>query len=134
MASSKSDPKPSSTRKSVPPRAKSEARDVEPAEAGAGAKGSPESTRGFRLFERKPGNFSLTLRGPGYGWERVARKLAREEGILDRLSFDPEASMFCAFGTDREALVALRALLDPLLEDETKLRAVERAARLEGND
>lgn len=130
MASSKKETKP----KAAPQKA--------PARAGAGREGDakaasapakiPPPAPSFRLFEWKPGNYSLTLRGPGYAWERVARKLAREEGLLEQVRFDSEASVFTAFSTDREALQALQALLDPLLDDEEKLRALERAARVEG--
>lgn len=132
MASSKKDPKP----KAAPPKAKARAgageRDVAPKDASAPARPSAPPAS-FRLFEWRPGQFSLTLRGPGYAWERVARKLARDGGLLDRVRFDPEASVFSAFSTDREALQALQALLDPLLDDEEKLRALERAARVEGD-
>jgi hypothetical protein len=123
MASSKKEPKPRPAPKSDPSA---------PAKPSPSTSSSPPS-QGFRLFEWKPGNYSLTLRGPGYAWERVARKLARDAGILDRLRFDPEASVFSAFSTDRDALQALQGLLDPLLDDEEKLRAIERAARVDGD-
>ncbi len=133
MASSKKDTKPKAGPQKAPGRASTAERDVDPRAASAPAKASAPAA-GFRLFEWKPGNYSLTLRGPGYAWERVARKLARGAGLLDRLQFDPEASVFSAFSTDREALQALQALLDPLLEDEEKLRALERSARVDGDD
>ncbi|MFS8071767.1 MAG: Imm51 family immunity protein [Byssovorax sp.] len=133
MASSKKDTKPKAGSQKAPGRASTAERDVDPKAASTPAKISAPAA-GFRLFEWKPGNYSLTLRGPGYAWERVARKLARGAGLLDRLQFDPEASVFSAFSTDREALQALQALLDPLLEDEEKLRALERSARVDGDD
>ncbi len=132
MASSKKDTKPKAAPQKAAARASAgeRAADAKPASAPAKKPSAPPAS--FRLFEWKPGNYSLTLRGPGYAWERVARKLARAEGLLERVRFDPEASVFSAFSTDREALQALQALLDPLLEDEEKLRALERAARVEG--
>ncbi len=130
MASSKKDTKP----KAAPQKAQARASDTDAKQASAPAKQAAAPPASFRLFEWKPGNYSLTLRGPGYAWERVARRLARAEGLIDRVRFDPEASVFSAFSTDREALQALQALLDPLLEDEEKLRALERAARVEGED
>lgn len=117
MASSKKDPKPKT---------------ATPAAPSAPAKSVSPPPQGFRLFEWKPGNYSLTLRGAGYAWERVARKLAHGEGILERIRFEPEASVFSAFSTDRAALEALQALLDPLLDNEDKLRAIERSARIDG--
>jgi Immunity protein 51 len=133
MASSKKDTKPKAAPQKASARASTGERDEGAKAASAPAK-IAAPTASFRLFEPKPGNYSLTLRGPGYAWERVARKLARAEGLLDRVRFDPEASVFSAFSTDREALQALQALLDPLLEDEEKLRALERAARVEGDE
>src|SRR5690242_19973500 len=110
MASSKKDTKPKAAPQKAPGRASAAERAADP-KAAPGRASAPAA--GFRLFEWKAGNYSLTLRGPGYAWERVARKLARGAGLLDRVQFDPEASVFSAFSTDREALQALQALLDP---------------------
>ena len=128
MASSKKETKPKAAPQKTPGRAS-----AAPKAASAPARASAPAA-GFRLFEWKPGNYSLPLRGPGYAWGRVARKLARPAGLLARVQRDPEASVFSAFSTDREALQELQALLDPLLEDEEKLRALERAARVDGED
>lgn len=133
MASSKKTTKPKAAPPGTEARASEGGRDGAPKAASPPAKVAAPAAS-FRLFERKPGSYSLTLRGAGYAWERVARKLARAEGLLERLRFESEASVFGAFSTDREALQALQAVLDPLLEDEDKLRALERAARLEGEE
>jgi len=107
------------------------AKPTKPAKAKA-TKAKPH-TPAFRLVEQESGQVSLILCGPGYAWERIARKVARA-AKLRGVSFDPEASMFCAYGPDRTALVKLSALLQPYLDDREKFREVEKAARAEGND
>jgi hypothetical protein len=87
----------------------------------------------FRLLEWKPGSFSLYLNGPGYAWERVASRVAREVGLAGKVKFDPEAGMFSAQG-ERVDLEALQRALEPYLSDREKFREVEKAARAEGND
>jgi hypothetical protein len=120
--------------KKLKPNAKL-AKEATPAPA-AKHKAGPSPARytpAFQLVEHESGQVSLILCGPGYAWERVARKVARA-AKLRRVSFDPEASMFCAYGPDRAALVKLSELLQPYLDDREKFREVEKAARAEGND
>lgn len=64
--------------------------------------------------------------GPGYGWERIARYLLAVVApeLEDRIEFDSEHSMFCAFGTDRHALESLGARLARLFHHEHELRRV----------
>jgi hypothetical protein len=93
----------------------------------------------FHLTESSPGNYSLLLteflpadevfaeagrEGGGYGWELVANRVAEDLGLCDRLDFDPEATVFCAYGGDREALEELGAELARLFNDEAALRGV----------
>lgn len=95
----------------------------------------------FKLHETSPGNFSLLLtefqpasarfeaagsEGGGYAWAAVARHLVEHEapGLASRLGFDPEGSMFCAYGTDRAALADLGARLARLFHDHAALDAV----------
>lgn len=93
----------------------------------------------FKLVETSSGNFSLLLtefspasevfeehglEGGGYSWEGIARHLAAQGGLDQRLGFDPESSMFCAYGTDREALEQLGAQLAPLFHDAARLAEI----------
>jgi immunity protein 51 of polymorphic toxin system len=89
----------------------------------------------FRLVETSPGNFSLLLsefvpasevfdaagvEAGGYAWGAVARHLV-EGDLEERLGLDPEASMFCAYGTDRAALEQLAGRLAALFHDHAAL-------------
>ncbi|MFC5180582.1 Imm51 family immunity protein [Actinomadura harenae] len=100
-----------------------------------------------RLIETSPGSFSLLLdagtnqvdelveqRGHepnGYFWEGVARFLVTTEApsLQDRVSYDPEGSMFCAYGTDRPALEELGTLLTDLATTPTRMDALITAAK-----
>jgi hypothetical protein len=97
------------------------------------------------LGETSPGNYSLTLTefdrwastfeeagqdGGGYGWVGVADALIRMKAkkLRRRIHYDPEASMFVAFGKDREALVTLaRLLLAAMADPAALLEAIENA-------
>lgn len=80
------------------------------------------------LDETSPGKFSLLLRdldtwsarfeaeghsGNGYSWEAVARQLVESSlsDLEEKIEFDSEADMFCAYGADRGALEKLGELL-----------------------
>lgn len=95
----------------------------------------------FTLIETSPGKFSLLLQefepasevfeaagseGGGYAWEAVARHLVENDAtnLQERLAFDPEASMFCAYGDDRAALAELGARLARLFHDHRALATV----------
>jgi len=104
----------------------------------------------MKLVETTPGNFSLLLnagstpvdelverlgRVPnGYFWEGVAQLLVKAEApaLEGRFSYDPEGGMFCAHGTDREALEALAALMQPVTEEDDRMRRLIAAAEAEG--
>ena len=75
----------------------------------------------FLLTETSPGKYSLLLTtfdaaasafesagvdAGGYAWEGVAKHvIATDAAALgERINFDPEASMFCAYGDDRAGL------------------------------
>lgn len=59
----------------------------------------------------------------GYAWQGVADAVVRLRAphLRDLVRFDPEGSMFCAYGTDRAALVALGGLLAALVADPAAL-------------
>ena len=44
--------------------------------------------------------------GSGYDWSSLAQVFLNEkcEGLKDKVDFDPEGSMFCAYAKDKEAL------------------------------
>ena len=90
----------------------------------------------FKLVETSAGNFSLLLstfspadrvferhglEGGGYSWEGVARHVIERDELDGRVKMDPESSMFCAYGNDREALVELGEQLAVLFHDHAKL-------------
>ncbi|GAA1752852.1 Imm51 family immunity protein [Luedemannella helvata] len=105
-----------------------------------------------KLIELDPGKYSLLLDAGstqvddivadlghepnGYFWAGVARRLvATEVQHLDgRFGYDPEAGMFCAYGTDREALAELGGLLDAVASDGERIRAIVAEAEAEGFD
>lgn len=94
----------------------------------------------FSLTETTPGKFSLLLanfspadqvfaesghEGGGYDWESVAKQVVADNPELaGRLSFDPEGSMFCAYGSDPPALEQLGTELALLFHDAVLLRAI----------
>ena len=95
----------------------------------------------FTLVETSAGNHSLLLTrfdpadqvferyeldGGGYAWETVARHMIAEDAsdLDDRIGFDPEASMFCAYGSDREALHQLGERLAAVFRDPARLAAI----------
>lgn len=104
----------------------------------------------LKLIETSPGKYSLLLNvgttdvddlaeslgceASGYFWEGVARLLVSTEApeLAGRFSYDPEGSMFCAYGTDRGALAALSKLLTGVASDEAQLRKVIALAKAKG--
>ncbi len=92
----------------------------------------------FALVETSAGNFSLLLStfspadqvferhgqsGGGYSWEGIARHLIEraDSGLEGRLKLDPESSMFCAYGPDRDALAELGRQMAVLFHDAGRL-------------
>src|SRR4051812_22465691 len=103
----------------------------------------------FKLVETSEGNHSLLLsefepatavfekhglQGGGYSWEGVARHLLEAGDLGERVGLDPEGSMFCAYGTDREALVSLGESLAAAFHDPARLEAIIEAIGPEGFD
>jgi hypothetical protein len=95
----------------------------------------------FSLIETTPGAFSLLLRdldatastfeaaghtGNGYSWQVVAQHLLETNltDIADRIEFDPEADMFCAYGTDQRALAQLGERLSDFVRHPKQLAKV----------
>lgn len=62
--------------------------------------------------------------GGGYAWEGVVRALVQMHApkLKKKLSYDPEASMFCVVSKDREALGHVAALIQLVLADPALLR------------
>ena len=72
----------------------------------------------------------LDQEGGGYGWHGVADALVRLKTpkLKKKVQFDPEASMFVAFGKDREALVELaKLLLEAMADPEVLKEAIKKA-------
>jgi hypothetical protein len=108
--------------------------------------------RALKLIETSPGRYSLLLNAGttdvdrviedlghdpgGYFWEGVARLLVSTEApaLEGRFSYDPEASMFCAYGTDRGALESLAKLLNVVATDADQARKVVELAKAKGVD
>ncbi|HEX4608486.1 MAG TPA: Imm51 family immunity protein [Urbifossiella sp.] len=93
----------------------------------------------FTMLETNPGSFSLLLsafdrwaeafeeaghEGGGYGWHGVADALLRLKlpKLKKKVEFDPEASMFVAFGKDRDALAQLAKLMLEAMGDPAVLK------------
>ncbi|MEV0563888.1 Imm51 family immunity protein [Dactylosporangium sp. NPDC050588] len=106
----------------------------------------------LRLIETSPGKYSLLLNAGstpvdtavetlghephGYFWAAIARLLVSVEApeLGGRFSYDPEAGMFCAYGTDRGALEALSKLLTPVVTDVEQARKAVALAVAKGVD
>ncbi len=61
--------------------------------------------------------------GGGYDWEAIARQVIRAMApdLEGRVRFDPEGSMFTAYGSDRDALLELAAKMQQVLADKQML-------------
>ncbi len=100
----------------------------------------------LKLIETSPGKFSLLLtefntwaatfeemgypEAGGYAWHGVADALVRWKAPKLRMkcNYDPESSMFAAYGKDREALAQLAGLILEAMADPTILKeAIEKA-------
>ncbi|WP_405090654.1 immunity 51 family protein [Micromonospora sp. NBC_01392] len=104
----------------------------------------------LRLIETTPGRFSLLLDAGttpvdalveelghepnGYFWEGVAEVLVSTEAptLRGRFAYDPEGGMFCAYGTDRQALQELEALLNLVASDGDRMRRLMADAEASG--
>ncbi|WP_433529329.1 immunity 51 family protein [Micromonospora sp. CA-263727] len=104
----------------------------------------------LRLIETTPGKYSLLLDAGttpvddligelghepnGYFWEGVAQVLVSTEAqtLEDRFAYDPEAGMFCAYGTDRSALEELAARMNVVATDGERMRRLVVEAKASG--
>ncbi|MBV1854737.1 Imm51 family immunity protein [Catellatospora tritici] len=70
----------------------------------------------------------------GYFWAGIAELLVEHEApdLGERFSYDPEAGMFCARGTDRAALAELGELMSGAATDADRLRALVALAAATG--
>jgi hypothetical protein len=68
--------------------------------------------------------------GGGYDWESAVRGLLVDRGsdLSERVGFDSEAGMFCAYGTDLDALHGIALALESLLADPDLLARALRVA------
>jgi Immunity protein 51 len=63
------------------------------------------------------------LQGGGYTWHAIVESLVRLHApeISSRVDYDPEGSMFVAYGTDRDALLRVAQLIRRATEDQAVL-------------
>lgn len=101
----------------------------------------------LKLVETTPGKYSLLLNAGttavddtiselghepnGYFWEGIARFLVSTKApeIAEGFSYDPEAGMFCAYGTNKNALEKLGALMAVVANDANVLRKLVEQAK-----
>jgi hypothetical protein len=93
----------------------------------------------LQLIETTAGNYSLMLTefdewagtfeemgqdGGGYGWHGVADALVRLRApkLKKKFDYDPEGSMFVAFGKDKDALTQLARLILTAMADPAVLK------------
>lgn len=106
----------------------------------------------LKLVETDPGRHSLLLdagstpadrvvaglgREPhGYFWDAMAHWLIRTRvpAVADRVRFDSEGGMFCAYGTDQEALVLLGTALAEVANGPEQVPALIEEAERAGVD
>ena len=72
----------------------------------------------------------LSQEGGGYGWHGVADALVRLNApkLKTKINYDPEGSMFVAYGKDRDALVQLAKLLPrAMTKSDVLMVAIEKA-------
>ncbi|WP_432930670.1 Imm51 family immunity protein [Microbispora sp. CA-135349] len=104
----------------------------------------------LKLIESVPGTYSLLLDAGttqvdsvieelghepnGYFWEGVAQVLVGTEvpALKGRFSCDPEADMFCAYGSDRAVLEELGTRLASVATDANRMRRLVAAAKADG--
>lgn len=72
--------------------------------------------------------------GNGYFWEGVAERLVVERApdLATRLSYDPEAAAFVAYGPDHDALTQLGRLMAAVANDRERLAALIARAEADG--
>jgi hypothetical protein len=72
--------------------------------------------------------------GNGYFWEGVAQRLVEERApdLATRLSYDPEAGAFVAYGPDQDALTQLGRLMATVANDRERLAALIARAEADG--
>ncbi|GAB3861289.1 immunity 51 family protein [Micromonospora andamanensis] len=104
----------------------------------------------LKLIETTSGQYSLLLEAGttpvddligelghepnGYFWEGVAQVLVSTEvpTLEGRFAYDPEAGMFCAYGTDLSALEDLAARMNVVATDGERLRRLVSEAEASG--
>ena len=104
----------------------------------------------LKVVETSPGKYSLLLNAGttqvdrlieelghephGYFWEGVAQLLISTEapGLEGRLKFDPESSMFCAYGEDLQALEELGTRMAAVASDPERMRQIVAHAEATG--
>ena len=71
--------------------------------------------------------------GNGYDWESLARVFLEEKmpDMTEKINFDPEAGMFCAYSEDGEALQRFVRSFKNACEDETLITDLFSRAELD---
>jgi len=71
--------------------------------------------------------------GNGYDWESLARVFLEEQcsDLCGKISFDPEADMFCAYSDDKDALANFILQFKKACEDRTLILDLFRRAELD---
>jgi len=88
----------------------------------------------FDDFDRAADIFEeMGYEAGGYAWHGVADALVRTHApeLQTRVKYDPESSMFAAYGTDRDALGRLAELIRTAVDDPVVLRAAIESANPE---
>ena len=72
--------------------------------------------------------------GGGYDWQSLAAVFLAEKcpQLLDKIGFDSESSMFCAYSKDREALETFALAFHALCENEAEMIAQFSRAEFDG--
>ncbi|MGS2620068.1 Imm51 family immunity protein [Micromonospora sp. LZ34] len=104
----------------------------------------------MELIELPPGKYYLTLDAGttdvddvveelghepnGYFWEGIAQLIVTNEapGLAGRFSYDPEGGMFCAHGSDRDALEELAIRMTAVATDAQRVRRLVALAEATG--
>ena len=79
----------------------------------------------FDAFELTWETFEeMDQEGGGYGWHGVMDALIRMKApeLVDKINFDPEASLFSAYSKDKDAIGLLAELMHQAIADPALLR------------
>jgi len=74
--------------------------------------------------------------GGGYDWQSVVQHMIgiEQPALLEKVGFDSEGSMFCAYGPHEEALKEVAKMMERLISDQDLLRTQIKAVPMEDWD